>query len=82
MSTLVHIESLLMEIFDLVILNLRKKNSILVLVSEISLQNSILSIYALNFLHRNLRLSVAKLMISVSQVNMYCIELRHDGHDD
>ena len=78
MSTLVHIEFLLLKKNLLVILIVKKCWN-----SGISKLQSVcnLSICVLhqNFLHQNDCLIVAQLMSNVSQVNLFSIELRHDG---
>ena len=77
-STLFHIEFLLMKKILLVIWMFYKCwNSGITKLQSFSTH----SIWILhqNFLHQNDCLIVVQSMISVSQVNLYSIELRHDG---
>ena len=78
MSTLVHIEFLLLKNILLVILSFFKYwNSVITKLQSFS--KGSICVLQQNFLHRNDRLIVVQLMISELQVNIYSFELRHDG---
>ena len=78
MSTLVHIEFLLLKKKILVILRFFKCwNSVITKLQSFSKRS--ICVLQQNVLHQNDRLIVVQLKISVLQVNLYSFELRHDG---